>query len=134
MNGNFLQFEIFGIILAYMPLDPPFKDSTTAVITFVVSNHVDKAKQRKAKAWEAAMIDFMKEYVEKETEMSDNMEIAFSTERSIEDELDRQSRSDIVIIVASYVIMFLYIAVALGEQHSLKRLPVSPVEPNLKLI
>jgi len=86
---------------------------------------VDKEKQKKAKAWESAFIEFMQEYVEGEQPLKDKMVIAFSSERSIEDELNRQSRSDIVTVGVSYLIMFLYIAVALGEQHSWRRLAVS---------
>lgn len=43
------------------------------------------------------------------------MNIAFKAERSIEDELDRQSRSDIVTVAVSYLIMFIYILLALGD-------------------
>lgn len=53
-----------------------------------------------------------------------NLTIAFSAERSVEDEIDRESNSDINTIVVSYAIMFIYISVALGRIHSFRRLMV----------
>lgn len=54
-----------------------------------------------------------------------NLTIAFSAERSIEDEINRESNSDISTIIVSYVIMFVYISLALGHIHSFRRLLVS---------
>lgn len=53
-----------------------------------------------------------------------DMEVAFTSERSIEDELDRESHSDVSTIVVSYIIMFAYIAIALGQIHTCSRLLV----------
>lgn len=53
-----------------------------------------------------------------------NLTVAFSAERSIEDEIDRESNSDISTIVISYAIMFIYISLALGHIHSFRRLLV----------
>lgn len=53
-----------------------------------------------------------------------NLTIAFSAERSIEDELDRESNSDVSTIVISYAIMFIYISLALGHIHSFRRVMV----------
>lgn len=54
-----------------------------------------------------------------------NLTIAFSAQRSIEDEINRESNSDISTIVVSYVIMFVYISLALGHIQSFRRLLVS---------
>lgn len=48
-------------------------------------------------------------------EISEYMDIAFYCERSIEDELKRESVSDVATILISYLIMFIYVAVALGN-------------------
>lgn len=53
------------------------------------------------------------------------MDIAFRSERSIEDELERMSKSDVPTVIISYVIMFLYIALALGHTNQFTRLLVS---------
>lgn len=63
--------------------------------------------------WEKEFIAFMKNYTK--TEMPEFMDIAFTSERSIEDELDRESESDVVTILVSYIIMFAYITVSLGQ-------------------
>jgi len=52
------------------------------------------------------------------------IEVAFSAERSIEDELDRESHSDVHTIAVSYIIMFAYIALALGQIRTCSRLLV----------
>lgn len=63
-------------------------------------------------------IRFMKDF------KNPNLTIAFSAERSIEDEIDRESNSDISTIVLSYAIMFVYISLALGDIHNCRRLLV----------
>lgn len=52
------------------------------------------------------------------------MDIAFRSERSIEDELVRMSKSDLPTVIISYIIMFLYIALALGHTNHCSRLLV----------
>ena len=86
---------------------------------------MDKAAQEPAKSWEKAFVEFMKNYTAEEMNDCNCMDIAFSSERSIEDELSRQSESDVSTVAISYIIMFLYIAVALGEYNSPRRIPVS---------
>lgn len=53
-----------------------------------------------------------------------NLTISFIAERSIEDELNRESKSDVFTIAISYAIMFLYISLALGHIQSCSRLLV----------
>lgn len=68
-------------------------------------------------------VEFMQDWIK--TQKPEYMDIAFSAERSIEDELDRESQSDVLTVVVSYVIMFAYIAIALGQIRSCDRLLVS---------
>lgn len=53
-----------------------------------------------------------------------NLTVSFSSERSIEDEIDRESENDVSTIVVSYIIMFVYISLALGHIQSFRRLLV----------
>lgn len=62
-----------------------------------------------------------------ETKKPAYMDVAFSAERSIEDELERTSHSDVGTILISYIIMFAYIAISLGQIRSFSRLLVSVV-------
>ena len=61
----------------------------------------------------------------KDNEMEEMMEIAFMTESSIQDELDRSSSGDFLTIGISYLIMFLYISLALGNTSSFSTCLVS---------
>lgn len=86
-----------------------YHTATALVITLPVLNHNNKTENGPALAWESKFIEFMKEF------KHPNMSIAFRAERSIEDELERGSHSDILTIAISYIIMFIYIAIALGD-------------------
>lgn len=93
------------------------------IITFVVNNHKDESKNAKAEAWEKAFIEYMKNYVSQSS--NSNLTISFTSERSIQDELDRESETDIATIIVSYSIMFIYITIALGQVNSCGRIMVS---------
>lgn len=68
-------------------------------------------------------ISFMKNWTKNEKPKF--MDIAFTSERSIEDELEKESQSDILTILGSYVLMFAYIALALGRIRRFHTLLVS---------
>ncbi|KAJ8409784.1 hypothetical protein AAFF_G00218430 [Aldrovandia affinis] len=96
-----------------------YNNATALVITFPVNNfHNDTEKLAKALAWEKEFINFVKNY------SNPNLTISFNAERSIEDEINRESNGDIRTIVISYAIMFIYISLALGHIHSPRRLLV----------
>ena len=68
-------------------------------------------------------VKFMKDWVI--NKKPDYMDLAFTSERSIEDELDRESKSDIKTILVSYLIMFCYISISLGQFKSCNQLLVN---------
>lgn len=88
-----------------------FTQAKAIIITFPVNNYNENAANKDAMLWEEKFLDFMHNY----TRDNKNVSIAYKAERSIEDELDRQSRSDIITVIVSYLIMFLYILLALGD-------------------
>lgn len=63
-------------------------------------------------------IKFMKNF------KNPNLTIAFSAERSIEDEIERESNNDISTVLISYAIMFIYISLSLGHIYSFRRVLV----------
>lgn len=79
------------------------------IITIPVVNHNDARNNTNAIAWEKKFLEYAHKF------NSSNVKIAYKAERSIEDELDRQSQSDIVTVAVSYLIMFVYILLALGD-------------------
>ncbi|KAL7387442.1 hypothetical protein ABVT39_023534 [Epinephelus coioides] len=92
-----------------------YNNATALVITFPLNNYLNNsALLGKALAWEKEFITFMKNF------KNPNLTIAFSAERSIKDEIDRESESDISTVVLSYAIMFIYISLALGHIHSIR--------------
>ncbi|XP_033855505.3 NPC intracellular cholesterol transporter 1-like [Acipenser ruthenus] len=96
-----------------------YNNATALVITFPVNNyHNNTEKLNKALAWEKEFVKFVKNY------SNPNLTISFNSERSIEDEINRESSSDVSTIVISYAIMFAYISIALGHIKSCHRLLV----------
>ncbi|KRG00412.1 uncharacterized protein Dwil_GK26859 [Drosophila willistoni] len=83
------------------------------ILTFLVNNHHNKEMLVHALDWEQHFVEFMLNYTK--NNRSSNMDIAFTAERSIEDELNRESQSDVLTILVSYIIMFMYIAISLGH-------------------
>ena len=70
--------------------------------------------------WEDALIEFLKER-QADPEKSRYMDIAFYTERSTTDEVTRGAESDVLTIAVSYLVMFVYVAIALGKFTKLSR-------------
>ncbi|XP_065080828.1 NPC intracellular cholesterol transporter 1 isoform X3 [Ochlerotatus camptorhynchus] len=94
---------------------PKYENANAVILTFLVRNYHDKSKLTAALAWEESYVAFMKNWTRA------NMSIAFTSERSIEDELRRESQSDVSTILVSYIIMFAYIAVSLGHVNQWNR-------------
>ncbi|CAH1984193.1 unnamed protein product [Acanthoscelides obtectus] len=99
--------------------EPHYEKATAVILTFILQNYHNKSLLSPAMEWEKAYVEFMRNYTE--TEKPDFMDIAFSSERSIEDELNRESQSDVLTILISYLIMFAYIAVSLGQVNTCSR-------------
>ncbi|XP_012286776.1 Niemann-Pick C1 protein isoform X2 [Orussus abietinus] len=100
--------------------NPEYEKATALILTFLVNNYHNKTKLQPAMEWEKKFVGFMKNWTA--TKKPAYMDVAFTSERSIEDELDRESQSDILTILVSYIIMFAYIAVSLGQIRTCSRL------------
>ena len=66
---------------------------------------------------------FFQEWLSQENN-TENMDVAFNSERSIEDELDRETYGDIMTIAVSYIFMFIYITFSLGKISKLSRFAI----------
>lgn len=100
--------------------NPDFKNADAIILTFLVNNYYNKTKLSPALEWEKKYVAFMQNYTK--NNQPDYMDIAFTSERSIEDELDRESQSDVMTILISYIIMFAYIAISLGQMRTCRRM------------
>ncbi|XP_055840064.1 NPC intracellular cholesterol transporter 1 isoform X2 [Episyrphus balteatus] len=96
-----------------------YETADAMILTFLVNNHHNKDKIQPALEWEEKYVKLMQNYTK--YNMSKHMDIAFTSERSIEDELNRESQSDVPTILVSYLIMFLYIAISLGHVQETSR-------------
>jgi Niemann-Pick C1 protein len=95
-----------------------FDTASALLMTFIVSNHVDEEKNAYAEAWEKAFLAYLKNY------KGEYINVAYTAERAITDEIDRESSTDILTIGLSYLFMFIYIALFLGHIRSLTTLLV----------
>ncbi|GAB2243546.1 hypothetical protein Droror1_Dr00023674 [Drosera rotundifolia] len=112
------------------PLDPStalggysgnnYSEASSFVVTYPVNNAVDRESDeaKKAVAWERAFIDLAQNELLPMVQ-SRNLTLAFSSESSIEDELKRESTADAITIVISYLVMFAYISLTLGDRPRL---------------
>ncbi|KAG5875522.1 hypothetical protein JTB14_013676 [Gonioctena quinquepunctata] len=91
--------------------EPNYKNATAVILTFLVNNHHNKSLLTPAMEWEKEYVAFMKNWTS--TEKPTFMDIAFTSERSIEDELDREGVPATLIIVE--VIPFLVLAVGVDN-------------------
>ncbi|XP_058807080.1 NPC intracellular cholesterol transporter 1 isoform X2 [Phymastichus coffea] len=96
-----------------------YEKATAIILTILVNNHHNKSMLVPAMEWEKSYIEFMKNWTK--TRKPAYMDLAFTSERSIEDELNRESQSDVLTILVSYIIMFAYIAISLGQIRSCNR-------------
>ncbi|XP_030563152.1 NPC intracellular cholesterol transporter 1 homolog 1b [Drosophila novamexicana] len=106
-----------GIAVGGMPAvasgeDPDYMLATGLVLTFLGKNQNDVSKLDISFEWEKRFIDFMRNYT------STRLDIAYSAERSIQDAIVELSEGEVGTVVISYVVMFLYVAIALGRIRS----------------
>ncbi|XP_024031369.1 Niemann-Pick C1 protein [Morus notabilis] len=112
------------------PLDPStalggfpgnnYSEASAFVVTYPVNNAVDELGDGngRALAWEKAFIKLAKEELLSLVQSS-NLTLSFSSESSIEEELKRESTADVITILVSYLVMFAYISVTLGDTPQL---------------
>jgi len=93
-----------------------YLNATAVLVTLLVNNEYDATRLGPAMAWEQAFLDYLRNF------SHPNMEIAYMAERSIEDEIARESESDTTTVLISYLIMFAYISIALGQYNGSSRL------------
>jgi len=119
------------VLGGFPPLPPPSKktNSSTATATstatsswyaetataFIVTYPLSSSfiLRQDVEAWEAAFLNLAKGRLT-DLAKSKNLTLSFSTERSVEDELKRESNADAGTVAKSYLMMVLYVALALS--------------------
>ena len=99
-----------------------YANGSALILTFMVRNFEDRntVNFKMAEGWETKFLEIMK----KHENSFEYWDVAFFSERSIEDVIEESSKSDMIIFVISYVLIFAYIMLALGKYQSLKRIPI----------
>lgn len=89
--------------------------SSEAMITTWVVNNYQPGTDGKARAmdWEKSLQSVLKDAQREAKDMG--LRLSFSTERSVEEELNETTNTDAEIVVISYIVMFLYASLALGS-------------------
>lgn len=87
--------------------------ATGIILTFLVRNSLDEKDLIPITKWEQRFLDFMEKW--DQDGRPDFMDVAWTTEKSIQDELDRTSKAEMITVVISYLVMFVYVALALGK-------------------
>jgi len=89
-------------------------DATAMTVTWVLNNYPeDSYEVDRAMDWEEAMKTRLLALQDEAKERG--LRLSFSTEISLEQELNKSTNTDAKIIVISYIIMFLYASIALGS-------------------
>ncbi|KAL5706153.1 NPC intracellular cholesterol transporter 1 [Ranunculus cassubicifolius] len=118
------------------PLDPStalggfsgtnYSEASAFVVTYPVNNKIDDTDggNGNAVAWEKAFIRLVKEEIMPMVQ-SHNLTLSFSSESSIHEELQRESTADAITILISYIVMFAYISLTLGNAPHLSSFYIS---------
>ncbi|KAK5653323.1 hypothetical protein OQA88_9014 [Cercophora sp. LCS_1] len=89
-------------------------DAVAMTVTWVLNNHPEGTPELdRAMDWEEALKNKILAVQEEAKERG--LRLSFSTEISLEQELNKSTNTDAKIIVISYIIMFLYASIALGS-------------------
>ncbi|OBZ70169.1 Niemann-Pick type C-related protein 1 [Grifola frondosa] len=91
-----------------------YLDAEAFVVTYVVSDSLDKEEQARAMEWERTLRDYLQQLSERAPEEA-GLEIAWSTGVSLEEEINKSTNTDVKIVVLSYLAMFFYISLTLGN-------------------
>eukprot|EP00898_Chlorokybus_atmophyticus_P005812 jgi/Chlat1/6231/Chrsp44S05762 len=86
--------------------------ATAFVVTFAVDS--SPSNQEAALAWEEAFLRVVEAELQPLCDKH-GLRLSYSTERSVSDELQRESGMDVITVAVSYLVMFVYMAIALGR-------------------
>ena len=94
--------------------DKLYLEAEAMVVTYVVSDSLDPGEKAKAMEWEQALREYLV-HLDESIAAEAGLHIAFSTGVSLEEEISKSTNTDVKIVVLSYLAMFLYVSLALGN-------------------
>uniref|UniRef100_A0A2K5PI34 NPC1 like intracellular cholesterol transporter 1 n=1 Tax=Cebus imitator TaxID=2715852 RepID=A0A2K5PI34_CEBIM len=99
-----------------------YSEAEALIMTFSLNNYpAGDPRLAQAKLWEEAFLEEMRAF---QRRMAGTFQVTFMAERSLEDEINRTTAEDLPIFATSYIVIFLYISLALGTYSSWSRVMV----------
>ncbi|XP_053783243.1 NPC1-like intracellular cholesterol transporter 1 [Desmodus rotundus] len=99
-----------------------YSEAEALILTFSLNNYLPgDPRLAQAKLWEAGFLEEMRAF---RRQMAGTFQVTFMAERSLEDEISRTTAEDLPIFAISYLVIFLYISLALGSYTSWRRVLV----------
>lgn len=104
------------IVLGGVPDGAAAHEARAVIVTYVVRNSLDPVEVARAEEWETALRDYLRQlaHPQGEARRDYGLKISWSVGTSLEEELNAATNTDVPIVVASYLLMFAYVAVSLG--------------------
>nr|KAF6267896.1 NPC1 like intracellular cholesterol transporter 1 [Pipistrellus kuhlii] len=99
-----------------------YSESEALILTFSLNNYPPgDPRLAQARLWEGAFLEEVQAF---QRQMAGTLQVTFMAERSLEDEISRTTAQDLPIFAISYLVIFLYISLALGSYTSWRRMLV----------
>ncbi|XP_012665446.1 Niemann-Pick C1-like protein 1 isoform X1 [Otolemur garnettii] len=99
-----------------------YSEAEALIMTFSLNNYpAEDPRLGQAKLWEKAFLEEMRAF---QSRTAGKFQVAFMAERSLEDEINRTTAEDLPIFAVSYIVIFLYISLALGSYSRCSRVLV----------
>ncbi|KAJ3096121.1 hypothetical protein HDU97_006200 [Phlyctochytrium planicorne] len=95
--------------------DSDYDGSQAIFVTFVLENSVDQELEDRAVAWERELLRYFDVRAKHIMSEHPNVTVSYSTESSIETEINKESKANAMTIIISYLVMFVYASLALGK-------------------
>lgn len=109
-----------GLALGGASKENNYFDAVGVTITILTSNSLNKDDLTDTLIWEKRFIELLEKW-DKE-ERPEFMDIAYSAERSIQDQIEELSKSTVSTVLISYFVMFVYITLTLGRFTTIKHI------------
>ncbi|XP_075414452.1 NPC1-like intracellular cholesterol transporter 1 [Tenrec ecaudatus] len=99
-----------------------YSEAEALIMTFSLNNYPPgDPRLAQAKLWESGFLEEMRAF---KLRTAGTFQVTYMAERSLEDEINRTTGEDLPIFAISYIVIFLYIALALGRYSSCSRMLV----------
>ncbi|KAM8794600.1 NPC1-like intracellular cholesterol transporter 1 [Eudromia elegans] len=102
--------------------DSEYTEAEALIVTYSLNNFArDDPRYEWVLAWEQQFLAIVRDF---QRTHGANLSVDFMAERSLEDEINRTTSEDLPVFAVSYLLVFAYVALALGEHTACRRLLV----------